>query len=196
MKIIGVTGPSGAGKSMLCEQFAKSGIPTINADGVYHSLLIPPSPCLDALRNAFGEKIFLSDGSLDRKALASIVFNDEEKLKLLNSTVLGFVIEKIRDLVVGFEKDGHMYALVDAPTLIESGFYKECHAVVSVLCPSETRIKRIMARDGLDEAAARLRTKAQKSDEFYRRHSDCIIINNSEKDYLKDIDELMKKLII
>ena len=81
MKIIGITGPTGAGKSHLCKALS-SKIPVINADEVYHSLLLPPSDCLDALRNAFGDAVFSSDGTLDRGALSSIVFSDQEQLAL------------------------------------------------------------------------------------------------------------------
>ena len=88
MKIIGVTGPSGSGKTVLTKYFDSIGIPTVDADRVYHSLLIPPSTCLNAIREKFGNAVFLSNGNLDRVALGAIVFNDPEKLKLLNSTVL------------------------------------------------------------------------------------------------------------
>ena len=92
MRIIGVTGPSGAGKGALCEMFKKRGMVCIDADAVYHSLLVPPSECLDALKSAFGESVFCPDGSLDRAVLGRIVFAESDKLELLNSTVLSFVL--------------------------------------------------------------------------------------------------------
>ena len=93
MKIIGVTGPTGSGKTVLTEYFASLGIPTINADELYHSLLIPPSPCLDAISSAFGKDMLSEDGSLDRKALSALVnfcneqsYYGQKKLKFLKIT--------------------------------------------------------------------------------------------------------------
>ena len=195
MRIIGLTGPSGAGKSRLCEYFMSIGISVINADEVYHGLLVPPSPCLDALGDAFGKEIFNENGELSRKKLSEIVFGNKEKLELLNKTVLGFVLDKIRETISELEKDGVKSVIVDAPTLIESGFHKECNTVISVLCPSDVRTKRIIERDSLDRSAAEARTKAQKNDEFYISHSDEIIINDQgEAELLTKAEALAKKL--
>ena len=133
MRIIGITGPSGSGKSHLCEYIARLGVPVIDADEVYHSLLVPPSRCLDELRRVLGDGVFAPDGSLDRPALSSIVFSDKAKLELLNSTVLGIVIDEIRGMIEELKKSGESCVALDAPTLIESGFHKECHTVTSVL---------------------------------------------------------------
>ena len=179
MKIIGITGPTGAGKSLLCKELSKA-IAVIDADEVYHSLLIPPSDCLDALRGAFGNSIFSADGSLDRAALSSIVFSDEEKLALLNRTVLSFVLEKIRSMIAELEATGHACVLVDAPTLIESGFHRECDAVISLLASPELRLSRIVARDAISEEKASLRIAAQKDDDFYRTHSDLVLVNDGD----------------
>lgn len=194
MRIIGITGPSGAGKSLLSAVLEKHSIPTIDADGVYHSLLIPPSPCLDALRSAFGNGIFLSDGSLDRSALGAIVFSDEQKLALLNSTVLSLVLERTRQIIRQLEADGYSAVAVDAPTLFESGFDSECDLVVSVLAPLEDRLARITSRDGISKEAAMLRLEAQKDDEFYTSRSDAVLVNNSTFDALANkLCELLRE---
>lgn len=195
MKIIGVTGPSGSGKSLLCQRLSKKGFSVIDADDVYHKLLIPPSDCIDALRGAFGNTVFKEDGTLDRKALSEIVFHDEEKLNLLNTTVHGFVLDKIRKMISELEENGCSTVAVDAPTLIESGFHKECHTVLTVLCPPEIRTERIMARDGISAEAARTRTLAQKPDSFYIEHSDFVLTNRwDEKNFELEIDEVIDKL--
>ena len=183
MKLLGITGPTGAGKSLLCQELSKH-IPVIDADEVYHSLLIPPSECLNALRHAFGDTVFLHDGTLDRTALATVVFSDEEKLALLNQTVLDFVLQKIRSMIADFEQAGALAVAVDAPTLIESGFHKECDAVLSVLASPEVRLSRIIARDAISEEKAALRIAAQKDDDFYRAHSDVVLVNDGDADAL------------
>lgn len=182
MKIIGITGPTGAGKSLLSEYMRENGIPVIDADGVYHSLLVPPSPCLDAIKASFGDGVLSANGELDRRALSEIVFNDKEKLELLNSTVLGFVLDKARKILADHENEGYALAAVDAPTLIESGFDRECNIVVSVLSAPEIRVKRIMERDGIDRQAAETRVRAQKEDSFYTEYSDIVLVNNGDRE--------------
>ena len=182
MHVYGITGPSGAGKSILSEYMTRHGVAHIDADKVYHELLIPPSAALDALRNAFGDKIFTSNGVLDRAVLSAIVFHDKEKLTLLNETVLGFVLTEIRRRIASLEKSGISAVAVDAPTLIESGFHKECDTVISVLSSKELRIERIIERDGLSREKAIERTNAQKPDEFYEEHSDIILMNDGDLD--------------
>ena len=195
MRIIGLTGPSGAGKSLVCEHLKSLGFSSVNADEVYHGLLVPPSPCLDALTEAFGKDILTENGELSRERLSKIVFNDRNKLELLNRTVLGFVLDKIREIIKELEAHGKALVIIDAPTLIESGFHKECDTVISVLCPPMHRIERIMARDGLERKAAEARTNAQKPDEFYITHSDEIIINDAgEAELIAKADALAKRL--
>lgn len=192
MKIIGITGPSGTGKSLCGKILSENGIPTIDADEVYHSLLIPPSECLDAIEHAFGEEVFYSDGSLNRTALGAIVFNDENKLDLLNRTVLNYVVAEIRRIISDLQGQNYNVVALDAPTLIESGFYRECTTVISILAPRSERISRIMERDKLTESMAIQRIDAQKSDDFYRRHSDIVLFNDQTPDnFIKSVQKLL-----
>ena len=186
MRIIGITGPTGSGKSHLCRYLCELGIPCIDADEVYHSMLTPPSECLDALRAAFGNEIFTPDGNLDRFLLGAMVFNSPEKLDVLNNTVLHRVLLRINDIIADLDKQGHEVVALDAPTLIESGFHKECSTVISVLADASLRQTRIMDRDNLTEEKANLRINAQKSEEFYRTNSDYIIKNNGDAKKLKE----------
>lgn len=195
MKIIGITGPTGAGKSLLSSCLEAKGIPIIDADSVYHDMLLPPSECLNAIRRAFGNKIFSCDGKLDRAKLASIVFSSKEKLDLLNRTVLGNVLCEIRLLISDYRRQGFDAVAVDAPTLIESGFHKECNIVISVLAPAELRMKRIIERDSLSPEKAALRVNAQKSDKFYTQNSHYVLINDGDTEKFKsDVSVLLEKL--
>ena len=194
MYILGITGPSGSGKSVLCQYLAQSGVIHIDADAVYHNLLVPPSPCLAAIRENFGDGVFLPDGTLDRGALGAIVFSDQAKLELLNETVLSFVTRKLHRMFLTFRENGENYIALDAPTLIESGLDRNCNSVLSVLAPREERIRRIMERDGIDRERAQKRTDAQKSDDFYREHSDLVLMNNgSPEALLAPLPELFAK---
>ncbi len=195
MKLIGITGPTGAGKSIICDRLQELGIPCIDADRVYHNMLLPPSECLDAIRASFGSDIFSPDGKLDRAELAAIVFADPKKLELLNRTVLGHVLCEIRLRISEYRRRGFDTVVVDAPTLIESGFNKECTAVIAVLAPEEHRLVRIKERDSLTEEKALSRIRAQKSDDFYKENADVVIFNDGDLSALvHKTDDILEKL--
>ena len=180
MHIIGITGPSGAGKSMLCGVLQKNNIHTIDADEVYHSLLVPPSPCLDALTEAFGKDILATDGSLDRKALSKLVFGEEnkDKLLLLNRITHKYVMAEIKAILCSYEREGAEVCVIDAPLLIEAGVNEICDYVIAVVAEKSIRARRIAERDGIDEEAAHLRINSQKPDSFYEENCDFVLQNN------------------
>ena len=184
MLVIGLTGPSGAGKSSVAELFAAHGLPVINADAVYHALLIPPSLCLDELVHHFGLEILLPNGMLDRKALGRIVFSDAEALAALNAIAHHHVMAEIRRRLAELRRADVPAAVIDAPQLFEAGAERDCNVIVSVLANRELRLQRIINRDGISQEAAMKRMAAQKSDEFFRSHSDYIIENNESGDHL------------
>lgn len=194
MMTVGLTGPSGAGKGTLASLFARYGVPSIDTDAVYHALLIPPSPCLEDLTEAFGDGILGADGALDRKALAALVFapGQEAALDTLNRITHRHVLAEVRKRLADYRRENAAAVLVDAPQLFESGFDAECDAVVSVLAPREVRLARIMARDGLDEARATARLNAQKPDAFFRAHSDAVILNDGSA---ADMDAAVRRLL-
>ncbi len=195
IKVIGITGPSGAGKSLLCGYLTDAGIPCINADELYHSMLNPPSRCLDEIKKVFGAEMILPDGRLDRQALSRCVFGNTDKLELLNRTVLPIVIDEIKRLIKCFEEKGERVAAVDAPTLIESGFYLECDIVVAVTAPESERIERIEERDHISEELARMRANAQKPSSFYTSKAHVTLVNDGNMESLKSkAGKLIKKI--
>jgi dephospho-CoA kinase len=187
MLIIGLTGPSGAGKGAVGAVLSSLGIPCIDTDALYHQLITPPSPCLDELAAEFGKEILTPDGRLDRGALASRVFANGNSIEheKLNSITHRYVLAAARDILKGFEADGHIAACVDAPLLIESGFDKECDKIISVIADKETRISRIVSRDGISRERALARVNAQQADSFYTDAADVVIYNDG------DVSELL-----
>lgn len=185
MLVIGLTGPSGAGKGAVSALFAEYGIPVIDADRVYHKLLIPPSPCLDALCMEFGATILSNDGTLNRKKLGEIVFGNSNALQKLNEISHRFVMEEIRNQLKKLRNKDLLAAVIDAPQLFEAGADRECNIVVSVLADKRLRLERIIERDDIDAESAMRRMDAQRSDEFFRTHSNYIIENNGSIDHLR-----------
>ncbi len=182
MLTIGLTGPSGAGKGYIAALFAAHGIPSIDTDAVYHALLVPPSPCLDELVARFGPTILTPAGTLDRPALAAIVFAPDAKSALddLEHITHRHVLAEVRRRCTALAAADTPAVLVDAPRLYESGFDRECDKVLAVLASRATRLSRIMARDGLDETRATARLDAQKPDDFFCTHADAVIRNDPD----------------
>lgn len=182
MKIIGLTGPSGAGKSTLCSKFEELGIPCIDTDVVYHKLVSCPSPCLNELCEKFGDSILNEDGSLNRSALAALVFTKEgsaENLAKLNSTAHKYVWDEVNAILTEHQNKGKSVAVIDAPALFSSKiFIGACDFILSVLCDKETRIERITKRDGISREMALARINSQPSDEYFIENSDYYITNS------------------
>ena len=189
ISVIGLTGPTGAGKTTLCSIAAELGIKSIDTDAVYHSLLVPPSDCLDELVREFGESILLPDGRLSRPALASIVFDksdtDGTKLRRLGEITHKYVLDEARKIIKAANARGERAIIVDAPALYESGFDKECDAVICLLADKGLRLGRIVSRDRLSEASAEARIGGQRDDAFYSNRADYTLTNDGDVEALR-----------
>ncbi len=181
MTVIGLTGPTGAGKGEVANILKTSfGAMIINADEVYHSLLVPPSECLDEICKEFGSSVLLENGTLNRQALANVVFSNEDKLQRLNTVTHKYVLAEIVLLLNAKEYTECSITVIDAPLLIEAGVDKICKYTVSVLADKDIRTKRIQERDKITLHDAEKRISAQQDDSFYISNSDFIIYNNSD----------------
>ncbi|BDF68235.1 hypothetical protein CE91St43_22070 [Oscillospiraceae bacterium] len=178
MKVIGITGPTGAGKTTALNALRELGAEIIDADAVYHDLLESSDLLRRDLVRAFGDGILDGAGQVDRKALAAAVYPDG--LERLNEITHPYVMTAIDYRVAAARRAGRPAAAIDAIALIESGAAAKCDTVVAVLAPLELRVKRIMARDGIDEAYARRRALAQPDDGFFRSHSGHVLENTQE----------------
>lgn len=177
MKVIGLCGGSGSGKGVVCKLFNEFGIDTIDTDKIYHELTSRKSECLDELVTEFGKEI-LSDGILNRSALRDIVYA-EKKFLVLNDITHKHILGRVRELINEYERQGSKGVIVDAPALFESGFDQECDYVICVYAKIETRINRIMERDGLSREIAEKRVYAQISSDWLRDNCDYVIENDS-----------------
>lgn len=175
MRIIGLTGGSGTGKGTFAALLREKGAGWVDADAVYRTLCAENREMLRELDAAFGG-VLDENGALDRPKLASIVFADPEKLKQLNAITLPYI--RAASLEAMRAQGDCPFVLYDAPTLFEVGADDLCACIIGVLAETEVRVQRIMARDGLDEAAARARIGAQPDADFYRARCDYIVENN------------------
>lgn len=193
MKIIGVTGPSGSGKGTLCKALEKLGYRHIDTDALYHRLLANCKEMQEELLQNFGSGI-LRDGCVSRDMLRPLVLGrgNEKNLTLLNKITHKYVCRACIGIINEEKEKATKGVTIDAPLLFEARLDKICDTVVCVLCDTERRIARIMARDGISETSARTRTAAQKDAVFYCRHCDAVFWNDGASDaadaFAKDID--------
>ncbi|WP_281692359.1 dephospho-CoA kinase [Agathobaculum desmolans] len=188
MKIIGLTGGSGTGKGTVATRMQALGAGWVDADAVYRDLCAHDRTMLAALDAAFGG-VLDADGRLDRPKLAAIVFSDPEKLQTLNQITVPYI--RAASLAAIRTQGDCPIVLYDAPTLFEAGMNDLCEQVIGVLADPEIRVQRVMARDGIGEAAARARIAAQPEDGFYRTRCDHILENNGDLSALwRDTDAL------
>ena len=184
--VLGLTGGSGAGKGEVSAILAKNGIPTLDTDQVSRKVCEAGQPCLCALAEQFGSDILQSDGSLDRAGLAALVFGEPdadkkaEKLSALNRITHHYILEYARDWLCAQKENGRTAACIDAPQLFESGFDAECSFIIGVTAEYETRIARILARDGITREKAEQRIAAQHDDAFFAAHCDALLENNGD----------------
>lgn len=190
--VIGLCGRSGSGKGFLSTLFGEIGVPAIDTDKVYRDLTGASSdgrltPCVKELVLEFGESILKADGSLDRGALAEIVFapGESDRLKRLNEIAHKHILRET-DRRIHFLGDcGHDIVIVDAPVLFESGYDKKCDTVIAAVAPDEVVLRRIMERDGISERDAMRRLGVQMPNSEFERRADHVINTDRCADFLR-----------
>ena len=173
--IIGITGGTGCGKTTLLEVIAEQGGLILDCDAIYHELLKTDVSLLDAIEARFPGTV--ESGELQRKKLGSIVFSDENALLDLNK-ITHSAIKK--DVLRRLETAPKLSA-IDAIALFEGGLADLCDVTVAVTAPAETRILRLMQRDGISEAYARSRIGAQHEEQWFRERCDHVLENVDTK---------------
>ena len=191
-KIIGLTGGIGSGKTTLAKQIQSLGIPVYIADEEAKKIIDTPE-IIKKIQNEFGELVF-DNNHLNKEKLAEIVFKSPEKLTLLNQIIHPAVQSDFANWLLLHQK----YSIVfkEAAILFESGSYKDCDKVITVIAPLESRIQRVINRDNNTRKDVLNRIAAQWTDEMKIQKSDFVINNISIDDAIFQLDEILKKLDI
>ena len=183
MIVIGLTGGIGAGKSTVSALLAARGAVVIDADAITRELQRPGQPVLAAIVERFGRTVLAPDGSLDRPALAALVFTDPSALKDLNAIVHPAVgAEILRRLEV--ERVGDHVVVLDIPLLVETARYRVAGLLVVDVDP-EVAIARLVSQRGMTEPDARARMANQASREARREKADRVIDNSGDRKSLE-----------
>ena len=167
---IGLTGGIGAGKSTVSSTFAECGGVIVDGDVISREVVQPGTQGLAALVDHFGHDILLSDGALNRPALAAKAFGDEEQRAKLNAIVHPLVATRRAEIVAAVSED--QVIVEDIPLLVESQMAPLFPLVVVVHADPDVRLDRLIGIRGMDEADARARIAAQATEEQRRRVAD------------------------
>ena len=143
---IGLTGPIGCGKSTIASWLGELGAVVIDADLVARGVTPPGSPVLAAVVAAFGPEVLRPDGSLDRSALARIVFADASELRRLEAIIHPAVRQPILELIADAHRGGAPGVVVEAIKLVEGGLAALCDEVWLVICDPDDQRGRLIAR--------------------------------------------------
>lgn len=183
---IGVTGGIGSGKSTVCSIFSSLGRTTLSADSIAKEITGTDKDIRKKIEQAYGKSVFLSDGSLNRKLLADIVFTSKDQLEILNSIVHPAVFLEINKRLAGLRKDQREpFVLVEAALIFESGMNTRLDYVLHIHVDEKLRIKRVKERDNSTETEVALRMKNQMSEEKKLKEADFVIMNNDTLEKLQ-----------
>lgn len=191
--IIGLTGGIGSGKTTVAALFAKKGAIVIDTDVVAREVVAPRSSVLDAIRREFGDAVILPDGSLDRPALARIIFGDEAKRAKLNQLTHPEILKRVLAMVAA--QPASAMVVVVVPLLFESGFERSCDQVVAVVAAPDVRRQRLQDRDGISGTEIEARMKAQLPEGEYEKRAGLLIRNDGNLTALgREVDRAWEKL--
>ena len=193
---VGLTGGIGSGKTAVSDLFKKSGVPIIDTDIIARQLVDEDADVLNEITEVFGKEALGVDGRVDRKKLASIVFNDDQQKKklenILHPRIRSEVLRQVQALS-SIEAPAH-YAIIVVPLLFETGFDDIADVTVAVIAEEPIRIKRIQQRDmrSLDEIQAII--DSQTDDKTRIMKADETIENNNDFSQLEEkVEHLHKK---
>ena len=188
MLLLGLTGGIGSGKSTVSAEFARRGAVVIDADLVVRELQSPGGAVLAAMVEHFGDTILAPDGTLNRQAVADIVFNDPEQLKALNAIVHPKVGAEI-DGRIEVQRDTDNVVILDVPLLVESKAY-ETEGIIVVDTDPEIAVQRLVEFRGFNADDARARMKLQATREERRAVAAFIVPNDgTQEDLMAHIDD-------
>lgn len=195
MIFFGLTGGIASGKSSVGQRFRERGVPVIDADRVARDVVEPGSEGLAAVVESFGAGVLARDGTLDRKALASVAFADDDARRRLNAILHPRIAARTAQLAAELAAAGERFACYEAALLVENGVADAFRPLVLVAAPEAEQVRRAVARDALTVAEAEARIRAQMPLAAKRQVADHVIENDRDLAHLRDQADRVLDLI-
>ena len=188
---IGLTGGIGSGKTTVAKIFETLGIPVYYADDAAKRLMNEDEKLKESIISTFGSESY-KEGKLDRTYVASIVFNDPEKLAKLNSLTHPVTISDAADWI---EKQTSSYIIKEAALLFESDAHNHLDKIIGVSAPVETRIERVRKRDNVTREEVLKRMNHQMDETEKMKLCDFVLVNDENLLLLPQVMALHEKLL-
>jgi dephospho-CoA kinase len=160
--VFGLTGGIASGKSTVAARWRSSGLPVIDADQLAREVVVPGSEGLAELVATFGAAVLLANGSLDRKAVARLVFSDAEARKKLERITHPRIAQRMVEQTTELARAGEPLACYEAALIVENGLAPQFRPLVVCACSEEVQLARIRSRDRASAEDALARVRAQK----------------------------------
>jgi dephospho-CoA kinase len=186
MMIIGLTGGIASGKSTAGRVLRSLGLPVVDADVLAREAVALGSPALAAIHARFGDGVLQQDGTLNRPALASIIFHDDNARRDLNHIVHPAVAQLSLQKFDELQSAGHTHAVYEVPLLFENNLDGWLSPTLLVCCSVDVQRQRLMARDRLSEADAQARIDAQMPLADKQRRATFVVHNDADEAALAD----------
>jgi dephospho-CoA kinase len=194
--VYGLTGGIGSGKSAVADLLEQYGVPVVSADELARVVVARGSEGLARVVEAFGDGVLDDRGELDRRKMASIVFQDPAKRQQLEGILHPRIRERFEQVLDAIEKSGHAVAVYEVPLLFEKNLQSDMKAVILVTADEGIRIGRVCARDGVTEAEVRARMAVQLPEDIKRKRADYVIVNDGGPDDLRrEVEFLLARFL-
>jgi dephospho-CoA kinase len=180
--ILGLTGGIGSGKSAVAQHFIDQGVHLVDADQAARWVVEPGTPALAKIVEHFGEGVLQPDGQLDRAALRSLIFQNPEQRRWLETLLHPLIGQEITRYLTRAESP---YAILVSPLLVESGQHRLTQRVLVIDAPEQLQVQRAMQRDQTSAEQVQAILKAQTSREQRLQHADDVLLNNRDLAWLK-----------
>ncbi len=190
---VALTGNIGSGKSVVAKIFDVFGVPIFNAD-VEARKLYRNVNVKNKLRTLFSGSVFNSEGEVDTKKLASIIFNNKQSLKAVNNIIHPLVLSVYNNWCLS-NKDAH-YTIHETAILFENKLQSNFDFIINVSASTHIRIKRVMLRDGISQKMVEQRMSNQISDKIKCELSQFVINNNGVSFIIPQVEIIHKKLLL
>ena len=178
--VVGLTGGIACGKTTVAEMFGDLGIPVVDADELAREVVAPGTTGLARIVEVFGEEVLLADGSLDRKRMGDIVFDDEQARSTLNAILHPLIGAAGVARIAGLQDDPAPYILYEAALLVETGSFDSFAGLIVVSASPQTQKARLIERDGFSEDEADARIGAQLPLAEKVAVADYVVVNDGD----------------
>jgi len=190
---IGITGNIGSGKTTVSRMFALLNVPVFYSDDEAKNVMVTDAELITGIKQHFGSEAYFADGTLNRKYIGGIVFNNPDELKVLNGLVHPAVFRAFDNWILAHSNAP--YVLKEAAILFESGSYKDCDYTIVVSAPTAVRLQRVTQRDGISLAEAESRNAKQMPQEEKEQLASFVIHNDNSQLIIPQVLALHEQFI-